>query len=43
MLVDTDSFDTVTKLNHISHEIPADDTTRASEVTDFVAAHLDLD
>lgn len=43
MLVETDSFDTVTKLNTISHEIPADDTTRASEVTDFVAAHLDLE
>ena len=42
MLVNTDSFDTVTKLNNISHEIPADDTSRASEVTNFVAAHLDL-
>lgn len=38
MLVNTDSFDTVTKLNNISHEIPADDTSRASEVTNFVAA-----
>lgn len=43
MLVDTDSFDTVTKLSTMSHEIPADDTARAIEVTDFVAAHLDLD
>lgn len=43
MLVDTDSYDTVKALSHISHEIPADDTERATEVTNFVAAHLDLD
>ncbi|MFW2177342.1 MULTISPECIES: phosphate acetyltransferase [unclassified Moraxella] len=43
MLVNTDSFDTVQQLSNISHEIPADDTDRADEVTNYVAAHLDLD
>lgn len=42
MSVDTDSYETVQNLSHISNEIPNDDSERALEVTRFVAAHLDL-
>ena len=42
MSVESDSFETVQKLMHMSAEIPSDDTERAQEVTRYVAAHLDL-
>ncbi|WP_435979762.1 phosphate acetyltransferase [Psychrobacter sp. DM4] len=42
MSVETDSFETVQKLLHMSAEIPSDDTERATDVTRYVAAHLDL-
>ncbi len=42
MSVETDSFETVQNLLHMSSEIPSDDTERAQEVTRYVAAHLDL-
>ncbi|MDN6275768.1 phosphate acetyltransferase [Psychrobacter sp.] len=42
MSVETDSFETVQKLTHMSAEIPSDDTERATDVTRYVAAHLDL-
>lgn len=42
MSVESDSFETVQKLLHMSAEIPCDDTERAVEVTRYVAAHLDL-
>ncbi len=42
MSVETDSFETVQKLMHMSAEIPSDDTERATDVTRYVAAHLDL-
>ena len=43
MSVKTNSFATVQDLSNLSHEIPEDDADRASQVTRFVAAHLDLD
>lgn len=42
MSVETDSFETVQSLMHMSAEIPSDDIERAQEVTRYVAAHLDL-
>ena len=42
MSVETDSFETVQKLMHMSAEIPSDDIERATDVTRYVAAHLDL-
>ncbi|WP_350561172.1 phosphate acetyltransferase [Psychrobacter sp. CAL346-MNA-CIBAN-0220] len=42
MSVETDSFETVQSLMHMSSEIPSDDIERAQEVTRYVAAHLDL-
>ena len=42
MSVETDSFETVQNLMHMSAEIPSDDTERATDVTRYVAAHLDL-
>ena len=42
MSVESDSFETVQSLMHMSAEIPSDDTERAQEVTRYVAAHLDL-
>jgi phosphate acetyltransferase len=43
MSVDTDSFDAVNRLLHMSGEIPADDTERAEQVTRYVSSHIDLD
>lgn len=43
MSVETDSFETVRALTKINHEIPADDSERANRVTNYVAAHIDLD
>ena len=43
MLVDTDSYETVQRLANTSSEIPADDLARAEQVTNFVAAHIDLE
>ena len=42
MSVESDSFETVQNLLHMSSEIPSDDIERAKEVTRYVAAHLDL-
>ena len=42
MSVETDSYETVQNLMHMSAEIPNDDTERALDVTRYVAAHLDL-
>ena len=42
MSAQSDSFETVQKLLHMSAEIPSDDTERATDVTRYVAAHLDL-
>ncbi|WP_201587738.1 phosphate acetyltransferase [Psychrobacter jeotgali] len=42
MSVETDSFETVQNLLHMSAEIPSDDVERAKDVTRYVAAHLDL-
>jgi phosphate acetyltransferase len=42
MSVETDSFETVQNLLHMSSEIPSDDTERATDVARYVAAHLDL-
>lgn len=42
MSVESDSFETVQNLLHMSAEIPSDDTERATDVTRYVAAHLDL-
>ncbi|WP_201588712.1 phosphate acetyltransferase [Psychrobacter fozii] len=42
MSVETDSFETVQSLMHMSAEIPNDDIERAQEVTRYVAAHLNL-
>lgn len=41
--VDTDSYETVKNLTEINSEIPADDAKRAEQVTNFVAAHIDID
>ena len=43
MSVKTDSFDTAQRLVNMSYEIPDDDTERAIEVANYVAAHLDLE
>lgn len=43
MSVKTDSFDTAQRLVNMSYEIPDDDTDRAIEVANYVAAHLDLE
>lgn len=43
MSVESDSYETVQSLVHMSSEIPSDDTERAEEVARYVAAHLDLD
>ncbi|PKG35349.1 phosphate acetyltransferase [Psychrobacter sp. Sarcosine-3u-12] len=42
MSVESDSFETVQSLMHMSSEIPSDDVARAEEVARYVAAHLDL-
>ena len=42
MSVESDSYETVQSLMHLSSEIPSDDTERAEEVARYVAAHLDL-
>ncbi len=42
MSVETDSYETVQRLMHMSSEIPSDDTERATDVARYVAAHLDL-
>ncbi|MDN3397916.1 phosphate acetyltransferase [Psychrobacter sp. APC 3426] len=42
MSVESDSYETVQSLTHMSSEIPSDDTERAEEVARYVAAHLDL-
>lgn len=42
MSVESDSYETVQSLMHMSSEIPSDDTERAEEVARYVAAHLDL-
>ena len=42
MSVESDSYETVQSLVHMSSEIPSDDTDRAEEVARYVAAHLDL-
>ena len=42
MSVESDSYETVQSLVHMSAEIPSDDTERAEEVARYVAAHLDL-
>ena len=42
MSVESDSYETVQSLVHMSAEIPSDDTERAEEVASYVAAHLDL-
>lgn len=42
MSVESDSYETVQSLVHMSSEIPSDDTERAEEVARYVAAHLDL-
>ncbi|MGP5133840.1 phosphate acetyltransferase [Psychrobacter cibarius] len=42
MSVESDSYETVQSLMHMSAEIPSDDTERAEEVARYVAAHLDL-
>ena len=42
MSVESDSYETVQSLVHMSSEIPSDDTERADEVARYVAAHLDL-
>ena len=42
MRVESDSFETVQSLMHMSAEIPSDDIERAQEVTRYVAAHIDL-
>lgn len=42
MSVESDSYETVQSLMHMSSEIPSDDTARAEEVARYVAAHLDL-
>ncbi|MEY2863648.1 MAG: phosphate acetyltransferase [Pseudomonadota bacterium] len=43
LAVTDDSFNTVTRLHHMSNEIPVDDLDRAEQVTRFVASHIDLD
>lgn len=43
MSVESDSYETVQSLVHMSAEIPRDDTERAEEVARYVAAHLNLD
>ncbi len=43
MSVESDSYETVQSLMHMSSEIPSDDTARAEEVARYVAAHLNLD
>lgn len=43
MSVESDSYETVQNLMHMSAEIPSDDTERAEEVARYVAAHLNLD
>lgn len=43
MSVESDSYETVQSLVHMSAEIPSDDTERAEEVARYVAAHLNLD
>ncbi|TDO01479.1 MULTISPECIES: phosphate acetyltransferase [Halomonas] len=42
MAVDTDSFTTARRLDHMPNDIPIDDPERAEQVTRFVADHLDL-
>lgn len=42
MSVESDSYETVQSLMHMSSEIPSDDTERAEEVARYVAAHLNL-
>ncbi|WP_413189889.1 phosphate acetyltransferase [Psychrobacter sp. AT9] len=42
MSVESDSYETVQSLVHMSSEIPSDDIDRAEEVARYVAAHLDL-
>lgn len=41
--VNTDSFETVSRLSQMSNEIPSDDIERAEQVTRFVSSHLDLE
>ncbi|XID74364.1 phosphate acetyltransferase [Alkanindiges sp. WGS2144] len=41
--VDTDSYETVSRLSRMSNEIPSDDLERAEQVTHFVSSHIDLD
>ena len=43
MSVESDSYETVQSLMHMSAEIPRDDTERAEEVARYVAAHLNLE
>lgn len=43
MSVKTNSLETVHNLSNITNEIPQDDVERAKKVTEFVAAHLDID
>lgn len=43
MTVDTGSYETATRLDRMSREIPVDDHERAQKVTDFVAARLDAE
>ncbi|MEN6669802.1 phosphate acetyltransferase [Psychrobacter sp. B38] len=43
MSVESDSYETVQSLVHMSSEIPSDDTERAEEVARYVAAHLNLE
>ncbi|MGQ7247959.1 phosphate acetyltransferase [Halomonas sp. V046] len=43
LLVDTDSYTTVSRLNQIPGDIPVDDADRAERVTRFVAEYLDHD
>lgn len=42
MRVQSDSYNIVQNLVNLNHEIPPDDTERASQVTRFVASHLDI-
>lgn len=41
MVVDSNSFNTATRLDRMNREIPIDDQERAERVTDYVASHID--